>query len=86
MKLKRLRAVIPAALLLITGCECNGTYTEKFKYLPGDVTYHRTSGSKILIVDTIRDWDLEKEILKYRGIDSKEEEHRYYEVELSTEK
>jgi|LakMenEpi03Aug12_release.lakeMendotaPanAssembly.Ray.scaffolds.fasta_scaffold544176_2 hypothetical protein len=78
--------VIMTFLLFLTSCGCNDEefYKRKFKFNPGDFVTHKVSGSKILIIDTLRfNGDCECKVeLDYYGVNSKELNDRYGEIEL----
>ena len=73
-------------ILFLTSCRCNDEefYKRKFKFNPGDFVTHKVSGSKILIIDTLRfNGDCECKVeLDYYGVNSKELNDRYGEIEL----
>jgi hypothetical protein len=74
-------------ILFLTGCGCSDEeyYKQKFKFKNGDFVTHKVSGSKILIIDTLRfnnDCGCEVE-LEYLGVNSKELNERYKEIELT---
>jgi hypothetical protein len=75
-------------ILFLTSCRCNDEefYKRKFKFNPGDFVTHKVSGSKILIIDTLRtnnelcECNVE---LDYYGVNSEELNGRYEEIELT---
>ena len=76
-------------LLLLGSCSCPDEeviYKNNFKYKVGQFVHHRVSEDKILIVDTIRNYDCLCDDgnveLMYRGINSAENENVYKEIEL----
>jgi hypothetical protein len=77
---------ILVTILFLTGCGCSDEeyYKRKFKFSPGDFVTHKVSGSKILIIDTLRynpDCGCKVE-LEYVGVNSEEFDDRYGEIEL----
>lgn len=78
--------IIMTFLLFLTSCGCNDEefYKQKFKFNPGDFVTHKVSGSKILIIDTLRiNGDCECKVeLDYYGVNSEELNDRYGEIEL----
>jgi hypothetical protein len=77
---------ILVTILFLTGCGCSDEeyYKRKFKFSPGDFVTHKVSGSKILIIDTLRynpDCGCKVE-LEYVGVNSEELNDRYGEIEL----
>ena len=73
--------------LFLTGCGCSDEefYKPKFKFKPGEFVTHKVSGDKILITDTIRDnYECDcKVVLWYYGVNSREENNSYDEIELT---
>ena len=88
MKGKLIGGMIFMITLLLLGSCCDHEMYQKkqFKYKIGEFIHHRVSEDKILIVDTIRDYDCLCDDgnveLMYRGINSSENENVYKEVEL----
>jgi len=73
--------------LILTSCGCSDEefYKPKFKFKPGEFVTHKVSGDKILITDTIRS-NSEcgcKVVLWYYGVNSREENNSYDEIELN---
>jgi hypothetical protein len=75
-------------LFSLSSCDCpdeENLYKKKFTYKPGDFVYHKVSGDKVLITDTMRYYDCTSETdveLIYIGINSAEDEKSYSEITL----